>query len=134
MHNAVHSHTRLILPNSMVSFFYSAVLRKTTKHVFILDSLHYRIANSTQLCVYYYSCLSVAVWYYDIIKRFLDILLYFPYKTGEREWKLTWRSRVQWLANLVSYDITWKPPIEESWEDVQFAHTEIIMNCRYRYQ
>ena len=38
-------------PSSLVSFFYSTVGRKTTKHIFILDSLHYRMSNFTQVCV-----------------------------------------------------------------------------------
>ena len=67
LHNSVRSHTRMIWPCSLVSFFYSAVWRKTTKHVIILDSLYhvyYRISNFTQVCGF---CHSVVVWYYDII-------------------------------------------------------------------
>ena len=41
LHDAVRNHMRMILPRSLVSFFYSAVWRKTTKRVVNLDSLHY---------------------------------------------------------------------------------------------
>ena len=51
LHDAVHSHTRMLLRRSMVSFHYSAVCRKTTKHVIILDSLRFGISNFTQVCV-----------------------------------------------------------------------------------
>ena len=49
------------------------------------------------------------VFWYNLNKKFLDILFYFPYKY--EEWKPTWWSQVWWLAKLVSYDITWKLPI-----------------------
>ena len=56
LHYTVRSHTRIILPYSLVSFFYSAVWRKATKHVIILDSLHYRIPNFTLVCVLTQGC------------------------------------------------------------------------------
>ena len=65
LHYAVHSHTRMILPCSLVSFFYSAVWKKTTKQVTILDLLYNRISNFTQLCVLTFlsfGC-SLILWY-----------------------------------------------------------------------
>ena len=35
------AYARNFLPRSLVSFFYSVVWRKTTKHIIILDSLYY---------------------------------------------------------------------------------------------
>ena len=51
LQDAVRNHTSMILPRSLVSFFYSAVWRKTTNPVIISDSLHNRISISLK-CVW----------------------------------------------------------------------------------
>ena len=67
---------------SQVSFFYSALRRKTTKHVIILDTLQSRISNFTQECVLIFLSLdcSLVLWYI-LNEKFLEILLCFSYKT-----------------------------------------------------
>ena len=53
---------------SLGFLLYSAVWRKTTKLIIILDSLNNRISKFTQVSVLIYSCHSVVVSYYDVIK------------------------------------------------------------------
>ena len=65
LHNAVRTQSYAHdLPRSLVSFFYSTVWRKTTKHI-ILDSLHYRISSFTQAHVLIFLLLgcSLVFWY-----------------------------------------------------------------------
>ena len=110
-------YTRMILPRSVVSFLYSAVWRKTTKRAIILDSLHNRISNFTQVCelIFLSLCCSLVLWYI-ISEKFWDILLCFPIPDYGAK-KPTWRSRGRWLAKLAWYDVTWKPSMlpMESW-------------------
>ena len=72
----------MILPCCLFSFFYSAIWRKTTKHVIILVLVNYRISNFTQVFVLLFLSLgsSLVLWYH-LNNKFLDILLYFLYKT-----------------------------------------------------
>ena len=69
-------------PTSLGFLLYSAIRRKTVKCVIILDSLHNRISNFTQVCVLIFLSLgcSFESWY-NLNKKFWDILLYFPYKS-----------------------------------------------------
>ena len=93
------------------SFFYSAVWRKTTKHVIILDSLNYRISNFTQVCVLLFLSLgcSLVLWY-NLNKKFLDILLYFTCKaivSGKQHGDRKCDDLQNWL-HMTSH--AWKPP------------------------
>ena len=47
------------------------------------------------------------VLWYELNKKFWDILLYFPIPFHVNR-KPTWRSRVWWLAKLAWYNVTWK--------------------------
>ena len=50
LHDTVCTYTRMILPRSLVSFLYSVVWRKTTKHTFIFDSPHNRKSFHPSVC------------------------------------------------------------------------------------
>ena len=63
LRDAVHTYTRMILPRSLGFLFVQCGMEKqtttATKHAVILDLLHNRILNITQVCVCKYFCHSV---------------------------------------------------------------------------
>ena len=64
-YHAVRTYTRTILPCLVVSFLHCAVLRKTTKHPFIVEFLHVRNYNFNRVCVLLFLSLYVilVLWY-----------------------------------------------------------------------
>ena len=61
------------------------------------------------------------VLWYELNKKFWDILLYFPIPLHVKR-KPTWRLRAWWLAKLAWYDVTWKPSI---------VNSNIKLACQY---
>ena len=87
-----------------------AVWRKITKLFIILDSVHKRISNFTQVRVLIFLSLACSLVLWHILnKKFWDFVV-FPIP-NYMEWKPSWRLKVRWLAKLAWYDVTWKPPI-----------------------
>ena len=72
LHDVVHS---TILSCSLFSLLQRSTEKNKKKQVLILDSLHYRISNFTQVCVLLFSSLgcSLVLWY-NLNKKFWDIL------------------------------------------------------------
>ena len=124
LHNVTSIYTCMTLPCSLVSFLYSVVWRKTTKHTVILDLLHNRILNFTRVYVLIFLSLSCSlVLWYELMKSSETFCCVFQYQTVGRGNQHGGQSRIWWLAKLAWYDITWKPSIH----NLTFSFLSLIL-------
>ena len=80
LHDAVRSHTRMILPRSLVSYFYTAVWKKQENTLSFQIHFITKFQISLKCVLIFLSLWCSLVSLYHLNQKFLDILLCFPYK------------------------------------------------------